>query len=542
MEVPKPELGNQREYIMSKFGFLLSAVLVGLLSVAGVCGAENAFDIRQFGAQGDGKTLCTQAIQQAVERCAAAGGGTVFLPPGRWLSGTIFLRSRVTLKLQAGCTLLGSPSPDDYPQRLPGVPSYSDQYVRQSLISGEDLDQVAIRGPGTIDGSGSHFRWKQYQNRPYVIRLVNCRDVLLEDVRLQNGPMWMQHYLACRRLTLRGLVVHNHVSYNNDGLDVDGCSDVVISGCMIDSDDDALCLKSTSGRPCENVTIANCVLSSHCNALKMGTESHGGFQNITITNCTIRSPRDSKAMYGQQRGLAGVALEIVDGGHLERVAVSNLTIDGVTTPIFLRLGDRGRTYKPDMPRPGVGTFRHVAISNIVATGGSTIGCSITGVPGHPLEDVTLSNIQLGFDGGGTKEQTTREVPEREEAYPECKMFGVLPAYGFYCRHAKGLKFHHVQLRTEAHDLRHALVCDDVEDLVIDGLDTRPAPGAAAVVRLSQTQGAWIAGCRLPTPADTFLELHGKATQGVVLLGNELGRAARMVETGAEVPPGGFSVK
>jgi polygalacturonase len=307
----------------------------------------------------------------------------------------------------------------------------------------------------------------------------------------------MEQYLACQRVTIRGITVDNRVTYNDDGIDLDGCRDAVVSDCKIDSDDDGICLKSTCQRPCENITITNCVVSSHCNAIKMGTESNGGFRNITISNCTCASPT-STVIYGAQRGLGGVALELVDGGTLENVAVSNIMIDGVATPIFLRLGNRARPIDQDMPKPGAGTFRNVVLSNIVATHAARTGCSITGVPGHSVENVQLSNIQITFDGGGTRPESAVQVPEREGRYPEGSMFGTLPAYGFYCRHAAGLKLRDVRLRTERPDLRPAVVCDDVQGMVLDGLDVKPAP-----IRIIRSLGAIV-----HNSGDISVETHG----------------------------------
>lgn len=446
-------------------------------------------DIRDFGALADGKTLCTAAIQKAIDQCATDGGGTVYLPPGVWLSGTIELRSHITLKLDAGCRLLGSADPADYPKWSAKIGTYTKNYVQQSLIRGEDLEDVAICGRGTIDGQGAKFHWKEHENRPFVIRLANCRDVLIEGIFLCNSGMWMQQYLACQRVRIHGITVNNHTTYNNDGLDLDGCRDAIVSDCRVNSDDDGICLKSTCELPCENVTITNCVVSSHCNAIKMGTESCGGFRNVAISNCAISSPTDTKAMYGVDRGMGGVALELVDGGMFENVAVSNLAIDGVSTPIFLRLGNRARPIAKDMPKPAVGTFRNVVLSNIVATRASTMACSITGIPGHPIENVQLSNIQITCEGGGTRNEAAVNVPEREDAYPESRMFGTLPAYGFYCRHASGLKLLDVRLATEQPDLRHAVVCEDVADFVLDGLQVRSADGAAAPVRLVRSPKA-----------------------------------------------------
>lgn len=512
--------------------FLAVAMLAVSLAAAG---AEATYDLRAFGAVPDGKTLCTRAIQKAIDACAAAGGGTVCIPAGQWLTGTIYLKSRVTLSLDAGCTLLGSTDLKDYPENVSSVRSYTDNYVKQSLIAGEDLDRVAIVGRGTIDGQGAAFRRREYLTRPYVIRLVNCRDVLVEGVRMQASPMWMQQYLACDRVTIRGITVFNHVSYNNDGLDIDGCRDVTVSQCTIDSDDDALCLKSTLDRPCEDVRISDCVLSSHCNAFKMGTESNGGFVNIALANCTITSPRDSKVMYGAQRGLAGVALEIVDGGRLDGVTISNVAMKGVTVPLFMRLGNRARPFTKDGAKPGVGTFRNVLVRGVVASDVGKVGCAIAGLPGHPIEDVTLSDLTLTFEGGGTRDLAAREIAENADKYPESKMFGDLPAYGFYARHVKGLKLSNVHLRTAKADLRHAVVFDDAENVAIDGLDAMFSPDAAAMVRLTQTRSALVRGSRPDAPGGVFLRLEGAATRGIALVANDLRGAGKPFESAPDVP-------
>jgi len=242
-----------------------------------------------------------------------------------------------------------------------------------------------------------------------------------------------------------------------------------------------------------NIVFSDCIARSHASAIKMGTESSGGFRNITIANCVVTSPpADVKVFNGVSRGLSGIALEMVDGGVLENITVANVVIEGVTTPIFLRLGNRARPFRVDMPKPGVGTFRNVLLSNIVATRASKLACSITGIPGHPIENVQLSNIQIEFEGGGTKEEIAAKVPENEAGYPECKMFGQsLPAYGFYCRHVNGLKLRDIHLRTAQPDERPAIVCDDAKRLVIDGLDACSAGGVAPAVRLIGCPGAGI---------------------------------------------------
>jgi polygalacturonase len=272
----------------------------------------------------------------------------------------------------------------------------------------------------------------------------------------------------------------------------------------VDSDDDAIVLKSLSAEPCRNVTITDCTISSHCNALKMGTESGGGFVDITISNCTVFSPKHSKVIYGKQRGLAGVALEIVDGGKMENVNVSDVKITGVTVPIFVRLGNRARLYNRTA-KPGVGTLRNVHIRNITGTSLSPIGCAIAGLPGHPVENITLENINLSFEGGGDITNTVRKISERPDAYPESTMFGMLPAFGFYCRHVKGVRFTNVTLRTEATDARHAVVLDDAENVIITGLDVAGAAVrvqgvATREITLKKSVGACIVSLSSEVPA------------------------------------------
>ena len=495
---------------------LSSAVVVLCVTAALATATAGEHNVLDRGAKPDGKTLCTAAVQAAVDACAADGGGTVRFPPGTFLTGALVMKSGVALEIDEGATLLGSRNLDDY--YGPAVDSdgrpIEGKRAFRNLIHGEGLHDVAIRGAGTIDGSGSAFRDKT-KSRPKAVYLKDCRNIVIENVKLRNAGSWMQHYRSCENLTIRKIDVFNHVSFNNDGLNVDSCTNVTISGCRVDSDDDGIVLKSLSDRPCKNVKIADCTVSSHCNGLKMGTESGGGFVDISIANCTVFSPRKSEKIYGRQRGLAGIALEIVDGGRMENVSVSNVDIEGVSVPIFLRLGNRARPYVSGAT-PGVGTFRNVSLTNITAKGTSEIGCSITGLPGHEIENVTLTNIRLGFDGGGSREDTRREIPEREKSYPESTMFGTLPAWGFYCRHVRGLKFVNLQLETTEPDLRHAMMFDDVEDVQISGLDARFSPGAAAVLRMINVRGTKITGLSSKLPIDRLLELEGTPTSEISL--------------------------
>jgi polygalacturonase len=479
--------------------------------------------ITSYGAVGDGQTKNTRPIQKAIDAANEAGGGTVFFPPGVYLSGTLYLRNKVTLELSPGATLLGSTDLTDYPSDEAAFRSYTDNYVHQSLIAGENLRDIAIVGRGVIKGQGSDRAFAPsgpdhgYRRRPYLIRFVSCRDVLVEGVTLRDSAMWVQHYLACDNLTIRDVKVRSRVNANNDGIDVDCCRNVMISDCDISSDDDALVLKSTADRPCENVVITNCILSSRCNGLKMGTETNGGFKNVTITNC---------ALYDVD--LAGLTLQIVDGGVLDRITVSNLTMHNVGSPVFLRLGNRARPFKNGTPQPGIGRLGNVVISNIVATGCSPIGSGIVGLPEHPIENVILSNLRFTYAGGIRSDKLRYDVPEKPDSYPEHKMFGNLPAYGFYCRHVSGLTLRDIDVRWEKPDQRPAMVFDDVQDLSLNGLRAQGAPDARATIAMNRVQGALIGGCAAPAQTTTFARLE-EGCERISFIGNDLSGSAKPFE-------------
>jgi polygalacturonase len=505
---------------------VLAAATIALVHLstlaAEVPAAKTWLCVKDFGAVGDGKTKDTAAIQRTIDATSAAGGGTVYFPRGTYLSGTIYLKSCVRLHIDFAAKLLGSTDLDDFPVNRCVFRSYTDKYVCRALLWGEGLHDVAITGHGVVDGQGAAYKGLPWLKRPYIIRLISCKNVYVENVTLRDSPMWMQHYLNCDVVTVRGISVFNHCNANNDMIDIDCCRDVVIDNCFADTDDDALTFKSTADRLTENVTVTNCLLSSHCNTIKCGTESNGGFKNITITNCAIRPSRAAKKIYGRKDGLAGIALEIVDGGSLDRVTISNITMVGRSAPIFMRLGNRARPFKKDMPKPGVGTFRNVILSNIIATDAGHIGCSITGLPGHPIQDVTLDNIKITFTGGGTSKDANRAVPELPQKYPESTMFGALPAYGFYCRHVRGLTCRNVDVGFAKPDHRPALVCTDVEGLSIEGFNAQAVADAPALVVLDDVRGALIRGCRPPATAKAFLRLQ-RNTKHVSVVANDLSR-------------------
>jgi polygalacturonase len=259
-------------------------------------------------------------------------------------------------------------------------------------------------------------------------------------------------------------------------------------------------------------------------ALKLGTESNGGFEDVTISNCAI-----------YDTGYSGIGLMMVDGGVLNRVSISNITMTNVKVPIFVRLGNRARMI-PDTEPPGMGGLRNIMISNVQASGADEVGCSITGLPGFPAQNVTLQNIRIRYQGGGTRDDASREIPEKEASYPSGKMFGPLPAYGFFCRHVQNLKLHNLDLECEGEDQRPAIVCDDVQELDLFGLRASVLPAADTVVRLKNVRGALIHGCRPHGEINTFVGVEGSQSSDIALINNDLRRAHSPVTSGDEVPP------
>jgi hypothetical protein len=500
-----------------------AALAPGSLLAAAAAATDSVFNVRAFGATGQGAKLDTPALQAAIDRCAEAGGGTVYFPAGSYLSGTLFLKSRVTLHLENGAVLLGSKNLADYPPTIPAIRSYTDTYTERSLIYGENLENIALHGRGKIDGQGAAFKGP-YKVRPYLLRLVSCRNVSVRDLTLRDSPMWVQHYLACDGVNLDGLTVRSRCNGNNDGIDIDGCQRVRIANCDISSGDDAIVLKSTLDRVCKNVVITNCLLSSDCNAFKLGTESNGGFEDIVVSNCSI-----------YDTSLAGLALELVDGGVLDGVSISNVTMRDTRGAIFIRLGDRARPFKDGMAKPGLGRLRNVHISHVRATGADKTGCSITGLPERAAEEISLQDVHIGLAGGGSEEDARRSPPEQRERYPEYNLFGVLPAFGFYCRHVRGLRLSDVSVSAGQPDHRPAVVCEDVEDLELFRCNSATAPAASPVIRFNSVRDAFVHGCRSPREAKVFLRVEAPASREIRLADNDLHGVRKSVELEAGVP-------
>ena len=466
---------------LTKLAKLAMLTMLSLLPCTTLFAASTPnYNIIDYGAKADTTVLSTAALQQAIDDCSRAGGGRVVVPTGDFKIGSIQLRSNVHLHLEQGATLYGSTRLEDYRPMKSDYVSLRTQSTTIQLIYADRVKDVVIDGYGTIDGRGRAFKKLSWNDegitRPHLLRIIRGEDITVRDITLRNSGCWMQHYLACDRLRIDGIKVFNRNNYNNDALDLDGCHEVIVTNMMADSDDDAITLKSTSPRLCENIRISDCIVSSHCNGVKLGTETNGGFRNISISGIVVKPSSDQREkFFGQWIGSSAISLEIVDGGVMENVSVSNITVEGTEAPIFVRLGNRGRGYQLKegkstlsgknnddaiaglIPIDTVGHINGIHLDNIQIRNAGAMGCSITGLPGHPVENVWLTNITIHHKGGITAadlpkiEEAAKD--EKEKDYPESTMWGNLPAKGFFVRHARNVNFHNVVIQTEHPDAR-----------------------------------------------------------------------------------------
>jgi polygalacturonase len=468
---------------------------------ANTTGKAFFFDVRSFGATGDGKTIDSPAINAAIDAAASAGGGTVVIPAGVYVCFSIRLKSFVALFLQQGATILAADSPIpgqttgymggtyDAAEPTTAWDPYQDfghNHCHNSLIWGEDIHDFGIFGPGLIWGKGlSHgekgprgnytiFQADQAGVGNKAIALKNCQNAVFRDFSLLKGGHFGLLLTGVDNVTIDNL----RIDTDRDGIDIDCCKNVRVSNCTLNTPwDDAICPKSSLAlgyaRATENVTIANCYVSGcyelgsvadgtlkkyapdvnlnwtfRNGRIKFGTESSGGFKNVAISNCIFE-------------GSHGLALETVDGALVEDFAITNITMrDSVGSPFFLRLGARLRGPKESTE---VGTLKRIVMSNITSHGATASSCAaICGIPGHMIEDLKISDVYLHQLGGGDSELAKRQPPEQDKTYPEITMFGEMPATGLFVRHVRNLEVSNLEVMTEAADARPAFWLMDVD--------------------------------------------------------------------------------
>jgi polygalacturonase len=500
---------SMRRDLLRTGGFGMAAAAIPAASLAAAAqnsakattdgqASQGIFDVRKYGAAGDGKTLDTRAVNRAIEEAAAAGGGMVVFPAGSYLCFSIHLKSEVHLYLHQGSAIVAADSPRAGEQtgysggvydaaepktEWDAYQDYGHNHWHNSLLWGEDIHDFSITGPGLIWGRGlSHgyvrpgeviapFVAEQPGVGNKAIALKNCHNVILRDFSILKGGHFGLLLTGVDNLTIDNLKIDT----DRDGMDIDCCQNVRVSNCTVNSPwDDGICPKSSYAlgyaRPTRNLTISNCFLTGtyelgsvldgtfkrfapdfrvpRTGRIKCGTESNGGFINVTISGCVFE-------------GCQGFALESVDGALLEDIAITNTTMrDLVSGPIFMRLGSRLRGPKESTK---VGTLKRIAISNLVCFNApQKISSILSGIPDASIEDIKLSNIYIETAGGATAEAAQVEPPEFENKYPEPGMFGAMPASGFFLRHVRNIEMSHVEIANTTPDARPAFYLTDVD--------------------------------------------------------------------------------
>lgn len=512
--------------------------------------AQKEYNIMAYGAKRDGITDNAAAIQQAIDDASKAGGGKVLIPRGRFLSGVIHLKSNVELNIREEAVLLASTDRADYGPSLKA----------SAFIVGENEKNISITGKGLIDGQCDLLiediykklragqlqddEWKEFnpwhqrrpseKNRPRIIEFKNCNGITVKNIHLQNGAAWIQNYKNCSNVVLDSVHVFSNTFWNNDGIDLVDCKNARITNCFINAADDGICLKSEDrNNRCENIYIANCRVRSSASAVKLGTASRGGFRKIVV-----------KDIYVYDTYRSAIAIETVDGGLLEDIDVRNINAVNTGNAIFIRLGHRNKDSvysqlrnvyianvnvqvpkeKPDRDYPMEGpelkypsnykvdtSIKYTSVSPWNNSGIDTAAIpyphnvfpsSITGLPGHYVENVTLENIQVSYEGGADKNvnyfplDSLNTITEATSSYPEFSMFGELPVWGLYVRHVKGLTLKNVLLKFRKSDFRTACVFDDVHGLKIDKL-TIPTYQNLPVIVLNKSSQYSFSQLKLP---------------------------------------------
>ena len=526
---------------MLRRDFLSGSSLALGFSAAGVGSAAPllaAKSILDYGAVPDGKTMNTKSIQRAIDAVFAAGGGLVYAPQGTFLTGGLELKSRVTLYLEAGCVILGSPSIRDYAYH-PGPPLLGDANGHH-LIFAQAAEDNSICGLCTIDGQGEaywqhnvehgpippeleyrdvasgHYHAIDNNNRPSpMVEIAQCRNVRISGVTLKNSPGWTLRPIDCEGVVIDGIRVRNpYYGRNTDGMDITACREVFVSNCNIIGGDDGICLKSEnyygdSVPISKNITITNCVVASASNGFKMGTATRGAFENITFNNSVIYADNGGPMM---NRPIGGINVEMVDGGSVDGVVISNIRIQNARAPIFVRLGQRTK---------GENSFlRNVLIEGVDSVG-TIVTSSITGVPGLRPTDITISDCHIRTVAGGPADWVDREIPEVAGEYPESWMMGRLPAFGFYIRHADRVRLRNIEVIADKPDARPAIVCDDVKDVIFAGLELSAPTGGAPVFDLRNSRRAFLTGMRAPLGSNVFAQVSGADSSDVRLVANSL---------------------
>jgi hypothetical protein len=512
------------------------------------------YNVREFGAKGDGKTVDTAAVQAAIDACHRDQGGVVLVPAGDFVVGTLTLRSNLTLRLAAQGRLLGSDKAEDY-HAGEGVPPGNGNKV---LLSAADCQNIIIEGPGTIDGRGRTFftgkgdgtspqavrnqdkdSVKPNVDRPHLVIFSRCENIRMKDVFLTESGYHCVRILNCKQVRFDGVRIYNRVNLNNDGFHFNNCEYVQVSNCEVRCQDDACALFGSN----KFVTITNCMFSTRWSIFRFGG---GESRNITISNCLIYET------YG-----CPVKIDM-HGGRMEDVLFSNIVMRDVTGPIGVAFAPRGQrrprgdgqqSNRPPRPEDTGPTYlRRIRFSGIRATvvkepqqqadmpfapgvwDGEQLSCiTVNGVGNAWLEDISFEDVHVVYVGGGTAELAAkRDVPDMAAEYFGVwnqKPFGP-PAYGLYARHVKGLTLNNVRFEYSNPDVRPAVILDHVEDASIVGLTAQAEEGTESVLRVIDSKDVLVSAAKVLNPTPTFLQIEGKANEGIFVDGGDLRKAAK----------------
>ena len=471
------------------------------------------YNVRQFNATGDGNTYDTKSIQNAIDSCHEGGGGVVYFPPGKYLVGTLFLKSNVTLYLEANATILGSQKMEDF-----DIPY---------LIYAKDTQNTGITGRGTIDGQGEIF-WRG-KSRPYnrpntMILFENCSNVLLHGVTIRNAPHWTVAVSGSEYVNINGItLINDYEAPNTDGIDIVASSNVFINNCFIQTGDDAIVLKNRSkNRPTDNITVNNCVIMSQDAAIKLGTESVGDIKNCLFSNIVIRNTQD------------GIALYMKDGGTYENIHFSNITIEsddivnsvhrGSGFPIFIDIDRRSDTST-------IGSMRNIVFSNISIDTGID-NCLIQGSPDQPIEGLTFDNVRMRIHSSVDHSTRKKSVGNRNVTSSQID-YADVPAH-FTFANIEGLTLNDINITDETQDPsreRHAIFLVNTQNITIKGLSGRQKiqDGTLATIHLKDSKDAFIQGCKAIPGNGSFLLLEGEEVENINVIGNDLSRANNTFE-------------
>lgn len=485
--------------------------------------SQPVFSIRNYGAVGDGQTLDTPAIQATIEAYSQAGGGTVYVPAGNYVTGSILLKNNVTLYLDAGAKLSGSQEVADYPavdSRWEGA----NRKTHAPLIGGDGLENVAVVGRGTVDGRGA-FWWKMLREhsldhpRPRLISFSRCTNVLIEGITLTNSPSWTIHPFNCENVTVNKVTIANPAnSPNTDGINPESCRNVHISNCHVDVGDDCVTIKAGTehdrGRlfPCENITVTNCTMVHGHGGVVIGSEMSGDVRNIVISNCVFM---------GTDRGIR-LKSRRERGGVVEDIRVTNVVMKDVLCPFTMNLyygcgawgTDKISDKSPWPVNEGTPRFRRIHFSDVTAREVRYAAAFIYGLPEMFVEDISFSNVavSMALDAEAGDPAMTPDMEPMQRA-------------GFFACNVRRLRFHNVEVTDQ---LGPALVLTDVEDVEVSDCATHTPAVNAPVIRMKDVSGAFIHGCRAAAGTGTFLHVEGKNTQGILLSSNNLAQAKRSV--------------